>query len=255
MRNLTQKIRALAVLFSLLLLPSTALSVQLFEGNLGLDGDWLQVLDVTTMSDRIYWYDVGGDVSYHVEFSTDAEFSAIAAEFDGATMNYVVPDLGLGFYHFRVSAIDSTGAVVSSSKSGTLEVIEDTEFPKASILSPAEGQSFSQGDTVSIELEVSDDTVLRLARFTINGEYVGVLGLKAENLKLKLSMGTSRTVTFAYQIPTSGKSGPMDILVSVSDVAYKSILRTVTINVGKASGTGSTSTNNGNGKGKGKGNR
>jgi hypothetical protein len=233
--------RALAALFCLLLfglLPKTALSVQLFEGNLGFDGDWLYVLDSTAMGDRVYWYDLGTDVTYRVQFVTTDDASIVVEDIDGITTNYVVPDLDPGSYYFQVRAIDSLGAVVSESDAGLLDVVVDQHPPIARILSPRDRQTFTQGDTISIELEVSDDTLLHLARFTIDGDYAGLLGLKTENQKLKPSFGTARTVTFDYAIPTKGKAGPLEISVAVSDVMHNTVRPTIVIDTLKAGAGG-----------------
>jgi hypothetical protein len=55
-----------------------------------------------------------------------------------------------------------------------------------------------------------------LARFTIGGDYVGVLGLKTENYKLKPSFGQPLTFTFDYAIATSGQGGALDVSVAMS---------------------------------------
>ena len=161
---------------------------------------------------------------------------------DGIAKNYIEPDVAPGLYFFRVSAVDVSGAVVSTSESGTFEVVVDRAPPSAKIVSPADGQVFQKGETVSIQLEVSDDTLLRLARFTIGGEYVGVLGLKTENYKVKPSFGETRTVRFDYVLPTTGPSGALEISVDVSDVLYNTVTRGVVVDVGgAATGTSSKS--------------
>jgi hypothetical protein len=247
--DLTHKLRALIAALTLCLLPTTAWSVQLFEGNLGYDGDWLHVLDSSAMSDRIYWYDLGTDVTYRFQLATDEAFFDVVLDVGGIATNYIEPDVGPGFYYFRVSAADVSGAVVSTSDTGTLEVIVDHAPPSARIVSPTAGEAFQKGDVVSIQLEVSDDTLLRLARFTIGGDYAGVLGLKTENYKLKPSFGEPRIVTFDYQVPTTGQSGTLEISVDVSDVMHNTV--TTAVVLGDAGTTGTTS-RKGRGRGKNK---
>jgi hypothetical protein len=220
----------------LLLLPNTAFSVELFEGNLGYEGDWLHVAGSTTMTDRVYWYELGDDLSYQVQFAYDADFLDLVLDQEVFT-NYIAPGLGAGFYYFRVREIHPSGAAGSWSDVGTLEVVEDLEPPTAQILSPLDGQAFSIGDSISIQLEVSDDTVLRFARFTIGGEYAGTLGLKTENYKLKPSLGQPRTVVFDYQLPAKGKAGALEISAEVSDVTYKAVTSAIVIDTVKGSVT------------------
>jgi hypothetical protein len=200
-----------------------------------MDGDWLHVLDAPAMGDRVYWYEVlNDDVTYQAQFAHDAGFSSIVLDVDGIFTNYITPDLGLGSYYFRARDIGASGTPGSWSKTGTLEVVEDLEPPTAEILSPVAGQAYSGGDTISIELEVSDDTVLHLAQFTVNGQYAGTLGLKTENYKVSPCFGQPRTVVFDYT-PTKGKGGQLEISVLVSDVTYKTVKKTVVIGSGKTS--------------------
>ena len=129
---------------------------------------------------------------------------------------------------WRTSAVS---APKSWSDTGTLRVVEDTQLPQAQILSPSSGRIFSPLDTLSIELRVSDDTVLHLPRFTVGGQYAGTLGLKTENNKVKPSYGAPRTVFFDYQIPESAANGPMEVTVVVSDVANKAVTDTIVIDI------------------------
>jgi hypothetical protein len=129
-------------------------------------------------------------------------------------------------------------------------VVEDLEPPQARIVSPVSGQTISQGDTIPIALEVSDDTVLHLARFTIGGDYAGILGLKTENYKVKPSFGEPRIVVFNYQLPANGKAGALEISVNVTDVANNSVTATVVVNIAK---TGSDTSDASNTEKKGKG--
>jgi hypothetical protein len=223
---------AIAAFSALVLLPGSAFSLQLFEGNLGYDSEWLQVLDAPAMGDQVFWYALGDDVTYQVQFANDIGFSDVVLDERGVVSNYVVPGLASGFYHFRVRETHSSGFTGNWSSTGTLEVLEDSTAPLAGILSPAPGQTFSPGATVRIELEVSDDTVLHLARFTIGGSYAGTIGLKAENSKLKPSFGESRKVVFDYTLPK--KTGPLEISVDVSDVMHRSVTSTVIVYVAKA---------------------
>ena len=228
-----QTFRAFAALLALVLLPQTAFSLELFEGNIGYEGDWLHVLDAPGMGDRIYWYALGDEVTYQVQCANDIEFTSVVVDESGIVPNYVVPDLAPGFYQFRVRESFS-GVTGSWSDTGTVEVVEDLEPPQAQIVSPVAGQTLSQGDTIPIALEVSDDTVLHLARFTIGGDYAGILGLKTENYKVKPSFGESRIVVFNYQLPPNGKTGELAISVNVTDVAHHSVTTTVVINTVKA---------------------
>lgn len=188
MSHETRRVRTIAAILALYLLPISTGAVQLFERNLGYDGDWLHVLDSSSMSDRVYWYDLGTNITYRFELATDEAFSGVVLDVGEIETNYVEPGVGPGRYFFRVSAADATGVVVSASDIGTLEVVAD-QPPNARIVSPASGQTFRKGDTLKIELELSDDTLLHIARFTIDGEYAGVLGLKTENYKLSPSFG------------------------------------------------------------------
>jgi hypothetical protein len=235
--------RAIAIFSALLALPQTAFSLDLFEGNLGYESDWLHVLDAPAMGDRVYWYTLGDDVTYQFQCAADAEFVDIVLDERGIVPNYIAPDLGPGFCYFRVRETHSSGVTGAWSDVGTLEVIEDREAPQAKILSPVDGQTFASGETISIQLAVSDDTVLHLARFTIGDKYAGTLGLKAENNKLAPSFGKPRTVSFDYTLP-KGKKGPLTIFVDVSDVAYRSFTTAVVVNIGK----GGSDTQKGNGK-------
>ena len=134
-----------------------------------------------------------------------------------------------------------------------MEVLEDLEPPRARIVSPIAGQTLSQGDTIPIALEVSDDTVLHLARFTIGGDYAGILGLKTENYKVKPSFGEPRIVVFNYQLPTKGKTGALEISVVVTDVAGNTVATTVVVSTAKAgSDTSDTSDTGKKGKGLGR---
>ncbi len=222
-------------LLGLLLVPLTASSQdlqapsapRLFEGNLGFDGDWLYVFGSSTMSSRVYWYALSDDVIYQVQFATDEGFTSVVSDVDGVDLNWVEPYLDPGFYYFRVRATDFSANTGPWSATGTVAVVADSEVPSAAILSPQEGDSFTKGGTISIELEVSDDTILRLARFTINGDYAGFLGLKTKDLKLFPSFGESRTVVFDAEVPKNAKS--LEIMVTVSDVMYNSVTRTVVL--------------------------
>jgi hypothetical protein len=230
---LIRVVQSLAALYALILLPATALSLELFEGNLGYEGDWLLVLDAPAMGDRVYWEDLGADVTYEVQCAVDDGFASLVLEESGITTNYVEPGLPAGFYYLRAREVHSSGDAGSWSDTGTLQVVEDVEWPRAEILSPLSG-SFSAGDIVSIELEVSDDTVLHVAQFTINGKYVGTLGLKSENYKVKPSFGEPRSLLFDYEIP-KGKRGSLEISVVVSDVTYKQATTSVVIRAGEPS--------------------
>jgi hypothetical protein len=200
------------------------------------------------MTDRVYWYDLGTDISYRFQLSSNETFSAVVVDVDEIADNFVEPDVGPGLYYFRVSAFNASGAAVSASDTGTLEVVADSGLPSAKIVSPREGEVFRKGDTISIELEVSDDTVLHLARFTIGGEYKGVLGLKTEDYKVKPSFGEPRTVSFDYQIPVNGPSGALEIAVDVSDVMYNTVRKAVVIECTKDGATTTSSSNKGRGK-------
>ena len=246
--DLTHKLRTLTAIFVLCLLPTTTWSVELFEGNLGYEGDWLHVWGSAAMTDRVYWYDLGTDISYRFQLSSDEAFSAVVLDIDAIADNFVEPDVEPGLYYFRVSAFDASGTAVSASDTGTLEVVADSALPSARIVSPREGEVFHKGDTLSVELEVSDDTVLHLARFTIGGEYVGVLGLKTENYKIKPSFGEPRTVSFDYQIPTNGPIGALEIAVEVSDVLYNTVRSTVSIECTNDGATTKSRSNKGRGK-------
>jgi hypothetical protein len=222
----------LVALTALILLPAASFSLELFEGNLGYDGEWLSVLDSTSMSDRVYWYELGDDVTYQAQIATNGSFLDLVLDLGDIDTNYVEPGLGPGFYYFRVREIHSSGAVGSWSNTGTLEVMEDRELPTAEILSPLPGQSFERGDLVSVQLRISDDTVLRLARFTIGGEYAGTLGLKTENYKVSPSFGEPRTVVFDYRLPKNTGKGPLEISVVVTDVTDKAVADSVVIDIG-----------------------
>jgi hypothetical protein len=103
----------------------------------------------------------------------------------------------------------------------------------AQVLYPIAGQTFRLGDPISIQVEVSDDTILHLARFAINGEYLATVGLMSENFKLIPSFGETRTLVFDYQLPSRGKTGPVEISVLVSDVTNASVTSRVTVNTVK----------------------
>jgi hypothetical protein len=185
-----------------------------------------------------------------VQASSDAAFAAEGLVLDeaGILANRIVPNLGPGGYFFRVREVHATGIAGDWSITGTLDVVEDVAPPEARILSPLEGQRFSPGDPITIEVEVSDDTVLHLARFSIGGEYAGTLGIKTEGDKLNPSFDEPRTVAYDTQIPAKGKTGPVQISVTVSDVMHQSVTRSVTIDTG--SGSGGTAKGKGRGKNK-----
>jgi hypothetical protein len=231
-----RRAQILAALLTLALLPSAAAAVRLFEGNLGYECGWLHVMNSGKISDRVYWYTSPDEASYQVQFALDDDFVDVVSDMGEVATNYVAPGLAPGFYYFRVRAFDLDGNAGSWSNTGTLEVVEEMEAPSLEILSPADGQIYSKGDRLSITLEVSDDTVLDMARFTIDGAYAGVLGLKTENFKLAPSFGEPRTVVFEYQIPPTGKAGPLEISVMLSDVAYNTVVETVVIDTVKSDG-------------------
>jgi len=160
---------------------------------------------------------------------------------DGIEQNWVAPNVEPGFYYFHVRATDAGNQAGPWSNAGTLELVVDEEPPVAQILSPAAGQAFSAGDTISIELRVSDDTVLRKAHFMLNGEDAGTLPLATENFKTNPSFGEPRTVTFQLTAPK--KSSSLEIQAVVTDVMYKAAVATVT--------TGATSGGSGGGSAKG----
>ena len=241
------------LLFAVLALPNTAFSQditppsapRLVAGNIGWGGGhWLHVLDAPTMSGSISWYALNDDVTYQVQLATDASFNAIVFDLDNVDQTWIEPNLPADFYYFRIGATDSSGNSGPWSETGTLEIAEDREPPSAAIISPTEGQAFSQGESLAIELEVSDDTVLRLALFTINGEYVGALGLNAVDWKLVPSFGTARTVVFETEIPKKGKGSSLEIVVIVSDVVGNETTTSAVVGSGD-------SPKGGKGKGKG----
>lgn len=215
-----------ALFLALLSLPNAAFSQDttppsapvLFAGNTGWDGHWLHVEGAATMGRRVLWNELNDEVSYQIQFATDASFDDIVLDVDGLAESWIEPDLSPGFYYFRIGATDFSGNLGPWSETGTLECIVDREAPIAAILSPTAGQVFSKGEALMIELEVSDDTVPRLAQFTINGEYAGSLGLMTQNYKIVPSFGTPRTVIFETEVPTKGGGSSLDIEVAVSDV-------------------------------------
>ena len=237
------------LLFAVLALPNAAFSQdttppdapRLVAGNKGwAGGHWLHVLDAPTMSARISWYALNDDVTYEVQMATDASFDAIVFDMDGIAERWIEPSLPAGFYHFRVGATDSSGNAGPWSATGTLECAADSEPPIATIISPTEGQTFSSKGTLAIELEVSDDTVLRMAEFTLNGAWAGSLGLQAVDYKLVTSFGIARTVVF--EADPKGKS--VEIVVTVSDVVGNETTASVVVGSGD-------SPKGGGGKGKG----
>lgn len=217
---------------ALLALPQTAFSVRLFEGNLGNDREWLHVIDAPAMVDRVYWYPEPGEPTYEIEFATDADFANVVLAAGAIEKNYFAPGLPVGSYHFRVRVM---GEQDWSDPTGTLTVIADEEFPQAAILSPQPGETFAAGEVIPIEIEVSDDTVPHLARFTVDGEYAGILGLMTENQKVKPSYGEARRWIFHFECPP-GVSQTFSIVVGVTDVTQKLVSPSVT--VGKATGGG-----------------
>lgn len=222
-----------AALLTLFLAPATAHAVTLFEGNVGTESHWLQVLGSTSMGERVYWYEVLGASSYQAQFASDAAFGDVVADFAAITTNYVAPRLGEGFYYFRVRAVGSGGVPTPWSRTGTLEVLEDVAAPRATIVSPAPGQTVSRGELLTIQLEVADDTVLRLAQFMIGGVYVGTVGLKTEDSKVVPSLDEPRIVSFDATIPSSGS---LEISVVVSDVVNKTTTAVTTVNAANSGG-------------------
>ena len=168
-----------------------AQAIQFFEGNIGVDGHWLHVLDAKSLSTRVYWYHTSGPYALHVandEAMTDVVWSA-----DGVTDNYATPVVGAGFYYIQV--VDHEG----SSEVRALEVLADHAPPVASILHFEDGL---------FEIEVSDDTVLRLVKFYAGGVYVGARGLMTYDKryhdlygKLRRSDGVPRMLYFEYDPP------------------------------------------------------
>jgi hypothetical protein len=101
MNDLTRKLGSLLAVIPLFLLAAPAESVQLFEGNLGYDGEWLHVQGSSAMSDRVYWYDLGTNISYRFELANDEGFSNVVLDVDGIKPNYIEPGVGPGFYCSR----------------------------------------------------------------------------------------------------------------------------------------------------------
>ena len=241
MRNVCSpgRIPGLVVLLCLVLVPGTTSSLELFDGNLGHSAAWLHVLDAPAISDAVYWQALGDDVTYHAQFAIDAGSEdpfpeeRLVLDENGIVTNWIAPGLTPGAYLFRVREIHSSGVAGSWSSTGTLEVLEDLEAPVADVLYPIAGQTFTLGDPISIQVEVSDDTLLHLARFAINGEYLATVGLMSENFKLIASFGEARTLVFDYQLPSRGKTGPVEISVLVSDVTNASVTSRVTVNTVK----------------------
>ena len=234
--------KALALLASILLAPAASFSLDLFEGNAGYEGNWLHVLGSTAMTNRVYWQNVGAGVTYDVEFATDESFASPVLQLTGLTENFVSPDpeLGAGSFFFRAREVYSNGQAGAWSHTGTLDVVEDLAAPSAAIVAPAEGQAFSPGQTITVQLVVADDTVLDLARFSVDGQDAGVLGLQSVDYKVVPSFGEARSVAFDVTLPAHGKGH--DISVLVSDVMYKSTA--VTVHIG-ASGGATTSSKGG----------
>jgi hypothetical protein len=229
-----RRAQIIAAFLTLTLLPSAAAAVQLYEGNLGYECDWLHVMNSKKMSDRVYCYVSPDDATYQVQFALDDAFVDVVSDMGEVATNYVAPGLAPGFYYFRVRAFDLDGNAGSWSNTGTLQVVEDREAPSLEILSPVDGQTYSKGDRLFITLEVPDDTVLDSARFTIDGTYAGVLGLKTEDFKLVPSFGESRTVVFEYQTSSSGKAGPLEISVMLSDVTDNPVVKSVVLDTVKS---------------------
>ena len=245
MKTISRGLLTAVAVAALLLFPATAGSLELFDGNLGYDGEWLHVIDAPGMGNSIYWQDLGVDFTYDVNVALDDGFGGFGesvVQISEVETNYAEMDLPVGDYVFRVREVDASGAAGSWSDTGSLTVIEDLESPKARIL-----RADSVGDVVSIELEVSDDTVLRLARFTINGEYAGAVGLKTENFKIKPSFGQPRIVVFEHPLP-KGKKGQVTISVVVSDVTYKYASQSVVLGTEEGA-TGGPEKKKGGGRG------
>jgi hypothetical protein len=242
------------LLCAVLALPSAAFSQditppdapRLVAGNIGWGGGhWLYVLDAPSMSGRISWYALNDDVTYQVQLATDASFNAIAFDLDGLDQTWIEPNLPAGFYYFRVGASDASGNHGPWSTTGTAQRVEDSEPPSVTIISPSAEQPPSGGETVAIELEVVDDTVLRLALFSINGEYVGSLGLNGVDWKLVPSLGTPRIVVFDAPMPKKGNSSSLDIVVTVTDVVGNATTTSTVV------GSGDSTKGGKGGKGKG----
>lgn len=213
-------------------------------GNTGWEGGYvLDVLDAPTMSGRIGWNVLNDNVTYQLQIATDASFSASVFDLDRIDQNWIEPTLPADFYYFRVRATDLAGNSGPWSETGTLEILEDLDAPIATITSPSTGQTFTKGQPIRIELAISDDTVLRLALFSINGIYTGTLGLGASDWKLLPSLGVTRTYVYETDIPKKGNASSLEIVVIVSDVVgHETTVSTV---------VGSGDTKGGGGKGKG----
>ncbi len=187
----------------------------LFPGNTGYDGHWLQVVGAASMK-HVSWNELNDEVTYQIQLATDASFNDIVLYLPEVAETTIEPNLPPGFYYFRIGATDLSGNVGPWSDTGTLERVADTEPPIAAILS-----ALLEGQILTLELEVSDDTVLRLAQFSINGEYVGSLGLKTENYKVVPSFGIPRTVVFESEIPKKGSNRSPQVTADVGDVVDK----------------------------------
>jgi hypothetical protein len=232
-----------------MLLPATAFSLDLYN-NTGTPGDWFHVVDAPAISDRVYWDDLGPGFTYEAQCATDTAFTtgtggSVVVDETALTTNYLSEDLEAGEYYYQVREVaDEDPDNPGDWSMGTLAVYEDVEWPVVEILSPL-GGSFSSGDALAIEIEVSDDTVPHVAQFRINGDYVGSIGLMTENYKIRPSLGEPRTFVFETETPRG--NGPLEISVIVSDVTYKQVTTSVVVD---SSNTGGTSKG---GKGGGKG--
>lgn len=92
----------------------------------------------------------GDRVHYQWDFDGDGEFDA-----GGASPSHTYTEPGV--YRATLTVTDVGGADRGRRASADVDVVVGNDVPQVRLVSPVEGQSFAFGDTVSFEVEVSDD--------------------------------------------------------------------------------------------------
>ncbi len=204
---------------------------RLLDGNRGTGGDWFFAKNEDGFAGHavLMWHRTDHDITHRIQVATDIGFTDIWVDVEGIEEpDWGHPSISLdthalvaGKYFFRVAPVDTTHTQGDWSATGKIEIADDQEPPTVQMLAPLNGDTVAKGEELTIQLQVSDDTLLSRARIFVDGEYIAAMGLKTENYKVSPSLGHARTVSFQYQLPSTGKAGATQIEVLVEDVFHQ----------------------------------